>query len=124
MGRRRRQGFTVVEILVALVVLVVGVLALLGSSAMAVRMIGRGFDDTSASQVASARLEWLRQLAGSTSPRCAHAGFAGGSAVTGGIDEAWTVAAAGVARPVALALRYRVARGEVHDTVHAIMLCR
>ena len=124
MGRRRRQGFTVVEILVALVVLVVGVLALLGSSAMAVRMIGRGFDDTSASQVASARLEWLRQLAGSTSPRCAHAGFASGSAVTGGIAEAWTVAAAGVARPVTLALRYRVARGEAHDTVHAIMLCR
>ena len=124
MGCRSRQGFTVVEILVALVVLAVGVLALVGSSAMSVRMVGRGFDDTWASQVASARLEWLRQLAGSTSPGCTHPGFASDSAVTGRIAEAWTVAAAGVARSVVLALRYRAARGEVHDTLFAIMLCR
>jgi prepilin-type N-terminal cleavage/methylation domain-containing protein len=123
-GHRRKEGFTLVEILVALVVLAVGVLALVGSSAVSVRMVGRGFDDTSVSQVASARLEWLRQLAGSTSPGCTHPGFAGDSAVTGGIAEAWTVAPAGVARQVALALRYRAARGVVHDTVFAIMLCR
>jgi hypothetical protein len=34
------------------------------------------------------------------------------------------VAPAGVARQVALALRYRAARGVVHDTVFTIMLCR
>jgi len=121
---RCRQGFTLVEILIALTVLVTGLLALVGSAAMIARMTGRGFHQTSAAQVASDRLEWLRQLAGSTSPRCAHAVFAGGSAVTGGVAESWTVAAAGPVRPVAVAIRYRAARGAVLDTVFGMILCR
>ena len=39
---RSARGFTLVEVLVALVLLTVGVMALLGSSAMVSRMIGRG----------------------------------------------------------------------------------
>ena len=59
------RGFTLVEVLVALVLLTVGVMALLGSSAMVSRMIGKGRGSTIAVQVATARLERLRRIAAS-----------------------------------------------------------
>ncbi|MBA3344628.1 MAG: prepilin-type N-terminal cleavage/methylation domain-containing protein, partial [Gemmatimonadales bacterium] len=40
--KRAPAGFTLVEVLVAVVVLGVGIVALAGASAMATRMIGQG----------------------------------------------------------------------------------
>ncbi|HET6345602.1 MAG TPA: prepilin-type N-terminal cleavage/methylation domain-containing protein, partial [Myxococcota bacterium] len=68
--RQARAGFTLVEVLVAVVVLGIGVLALVGSSAMVTRMIGRGQMGTRAAQVASKRLDSLRIVAYATTPRC------------------------------------------------------
>ena len=65
-----RRAFTLVEVMVAVILLTVGVLALVGSSAMVSRMIGKGRGATVAAQVATARLEQLRRIAASTAPRC------------------------------------------------------
>jgi prepilin-type N-terminal cleavage/methylation domain-containing protein len=123
MGHRSEPGFTLVEVAIALVVLAVGVLALVGSSAMVTRMIGHGRQATLTSQVGTARIEWLRQLAGSTSPLCTHAQLTGGSAFTSGIGEDWVVPGAGDARQITLALAYRVPRGAARDTLVATLFC-
>ncbi len=123
-GRRSRQGFTLVDAVIALVVLVVGVLAMAGTLAMASRMIGRGRQATIIAQAASTRLEWLRQLARSTSPPCTHVRFADDSAIVGSISERWTVPGSGAARRLVLALEYRVPRGMARDTIRTAILCR
>ena len=56
-----RFGVTVAEVLVAVVVLTVGVLALVGTWARTSRMIGLGRHSTVAALAASSRIEWLRQ---------------------------------------------------------------
>ncbi len=123
MTLRFRPGFTLVEVAIALVLLTVGVLALISSSAMATRMIGRGRQATFVAQVSGSRFERIRQLAGSTSPPCADPRLAGGTALTDGIREEWEVDAAGSARRVTLWLEYRVPRGVVRDTQRTIVFC-
>ena len=124
MGPRSASGFTLAEVALALVILAVGVLALVGSSAMVTRMIGLGRAATLASQVGAARLEWLRRLAGSTIPPCTDSQLTAGSAVTAGIGERWSMEGGGNARRVTLALEYRAPRGPVYDTLLAILPCR
>ncbi|MBA2459525.1 MAG: prepilin-type N-terminal cleavage/methylation domain-containing protein [Gemmatimonadales bacterium] len=124
MNHRPKHGFTLVEVAIALVLLIVGILGLVSSSAMVTRMIGQGRQATLVSQVATARIEWLRRLAGSTSPPCAHPQLAGGGAVSSGIREQWVVASAGNARRATLWLEYRVPRGLARDSLLTVLLCR
>jgi prepilin-type N-terminal cleavage/methylation domain-containing protein len=126
MTHSRRSGFTMVEVMVALVLLTVGVMALIGSSAMVSRMIGRGRESTLAVQVATARLERLRRIAASTTPRCASPAFATDSAVSAGVSERWVVsppAGSGLSRRVSVITVYRDPRGLVRDTLHTVVLC-
>jgi prepilin-type N-terminal cleavage/methylation domain-containing protein len=119
-----KRGFTLVEVLVALVLLTVGVMALVGSSALVSRMIGRGRGSTVAVQVATARLERLRRVAASTTPRCTSRQFVSDSTSTAGISERWVVEpAAGLARRVSVILAYRDPRGPVRDTLRTTVLC-
>src|SRR5262245_58976565 len=57
---RRACGFTLLEVLIALVVLEVGVLALLATVGTATRLIGRAHRATLAATFAGQRLERLR----------------------------------------------------------------
>jgi Tfp pilus assembly protein PilV len=57
------QGFTVVEVVVAVLILTVGVLALAGGAALATRMIGRGQRAGAVTMYAAQRLEQLRTTA-------------------------------------------------------------
>jgi type IV pilus assembly protein PilV len=123
-AHRSEAGFTLVEVLMAVVLLAVGVMALVGSSAMASRMIGRGRHSTFASQVAIARIERLRQYAGSTASPCTHAQFKTDSITAGGVTEKWTVATAGLSRLVRLTVSYPTARGTATDTIHTTILCK
>lgn len=125
MSIQRRRGFTMVEVMVAIVLLTVGVMALVGSSAMVSRMIGRGRESTLAVQVATARLERLRRIAASTAPRCSSPEFAADSAGTAGVSERWVVDAAGpgLSRGVSVIVTYRDARGLVRDTLRTVVLC-
>ena len=122
--RARKYGFTVAEVLVAVVVLTVGVLALVGSSALMSRMIGRGRHATIAAMLAASRLERLRLVARSTSPPCTAPEWQGGSAVEAGVLQSWEILdPAGVARRLQLIVRYRTPLGPATDTVVTAVLC-
>ena len=110
--KQSSAGFSLVEVLVAIVVLGVGIIALVGSSAMVTRMIGRGKVETRAAQVASRRLETLRLAAYSTSPRCTAAGFiSGGPTTTSNVTESWVVPTVGKVRSVQVNVTYRTVQG-------------
>lgn len=79
-----RPAFTLLEVLVALVILGVGILGLSGNAALVSRLVGDGSRLTLAATIATTRLERLRTLP------CG--GVTGGSATTRGIDESWSAA--------------------------------
>ncbi|HEX4814946.1 MAG TPA: prepilin-type N-terminal cleavage/methylation domain-containing protein [Nonomuraea sp.] len=125
MSARERRGFTIAEVLVAVVMLTVGVMALVGSSAMVTRMVGGGRISTFAGQTASARIERLRQIAASTPTPCTSGLWKTDSALTGNINERWEIQDnAGNSRRVQITLRYPVARGLAYDTVNTRILCK
>jgi prepilin-type N-terminal cleavage/methylation domain-containing protein len=110
--KHRRSGFTLVEALVAVVVVGIGILALMSASASVTRMIGRGKMETRAALAASQRMEVLRSAAGATSPRCANPAFSsGGPVMAGGVAEKWEVAPNGKVRPVRVTVTYLTVRG-------------
>lgn len=119
-----RSGFTLVEVLMAIVVLGIGVVALAGSSATVTRMIGRGKHETRAAQVASRRIETLRAAALSTTPRCTAGAFAsGGPAVTDGVSETWVVPAGGTLRTLQVTVTHATARGNHSDVLTTTIEC-
>jgi len=64
MNRKRKQsGFTIIEIIIAIMVLTVGLLALVTTAALVTRMIARGQRSAVASMFASQRAEQLRPAA-------------------------------------------------------------
>lgn len=122
--RESRQGLTVIEVLVAVMVLTVGVLALVGSSAQVSRMIGRGRHATLAAMLATGRIERLIAVASSTRPPCTAAEWRSDSAVEAGVSESWHIVdRAGIARRLQLTLRYRTPLGLSTDTVVTAVLC-
>ena len=121
---RSDSGFSVVEVLVAIVVLAVGVVALAGSSAMVTRMIGRGKVETQVAQAAARRVEALRLTAYSTTPRCTAGSFVGGGPVTSnGLTESWSVPPVGKVRNVQVNVTYRTARGPRTVTIQTRIEC-
>jgi Tfp pilus assembly protein PilV len=119
-----RYGLTVTEVLVAVVVLTVGVLALVGSWAQVSRMIGRGRHATVAAMLAAGRVERLRVVAGSTSPPCTSPEWRDGSADEAGVAQSWEVLdAAGLARRLRLVVRYRTPLGITTDTIVTAVVC-
>ena len=121
--RRSESGFTLVEVLVAVVVLGIGITALVGSSAMVTRMVGRGQMETRAAQLASKRLETLRRVANSTSPRCSSGAFAAGGPLTSqGVTESWQLTGT-TPRTVTVTVSYMTARGTHTDVLTTRIWC-
>jgi prepilin-type N-terminal cleavage/methylation domain-containing protein len=121
---RPSSGFTLVEVLVAVVLLAVGILALTGSSAVINRMIGRGKVETQAAMAAARRMEELRLLAGSTTPRCTASEFAsGGPALEGGLLASWAVPPAGALRRVRVEVTYLTLRGPRSAVLETSIAC-
>jgi prepilin-type N-terminal cleavage/methylation domain-containing protein len=124
---RDNSGFTLVELMVAVLVLGIGITALVGSSALATRQIGRGRIITIANEVATRRLERLRLAArpvGGGAP-CTQASFAPSTSpvTTRGVTESWTITGAGAIRDVAVTVSYPVARGTSSFTLRTIIGC-
>jgi prepilin-type N-terminal cleavage/methylation domain-containing protein len=110
--KHSRSGFTLIEVLIAIIVLGVGIITLMGGSSSITRMIGRGKMETRAAQAASRRMEILRLAADASSPRCTHPEFAaGGPVVSGGVSERWQVSGAGKVRQVSVTVSYLTVRG-------------
>jgi prepilin-type N-terminal cleavage/methylation domain-containing protein len=57
---RQERGFTIVEVIIAIIVLTIGLLGLVTSAALVTRMIGRGQRSAVAAQYAQRRLEMAR----------------------------------------------------------------
>lgn len=115
------RGFTLIEVLIAVVILSVGVLGMVGSAGLVSRMIGQGKRNTQAALVAMQRMETLRGQALATNPRCT--GLAGGTATTTGVTETWTVTGTGRSRRVRLIVQYQTNRGLATDTVTTVVSC-
>ncbi len=127
MSARSERGFTIIEIMLAVVVLSVGVMALVGSSALATRMIGRGNKSTEVVQVATARAELLRSYAAATSPGCTNANVRSDSNTTAsGIGEKWVLlgTAGDPTRDVRMMFTYRVPKGSRTDTMMITLYCK
>ena len=131
MSTRSTDGFTVLEVLVAILVLGVGVMALAGTAGMATRQIGRGKMVTIASQTATTRLDGLRRIAAirnASGQPCLNGNFVGGTDTnaTYGIREIWTVSAAatGLPRTVTDSVRYPRAGGTSGFKVTTIIGCK
>ena len=129
MSPRSTAGFTVLEVLVAVIVLGVGVVALAGTAGLVTRQIGRGRMITVASQVAAERFDILRRAAairnGSGQP-CQHSSFASGSGSRRGVTETWTVGAGavGVPRTVSDSVAYPRTGGMSWFTMTTIIGCK
>lgn len=82
-GGSRRDGFTIIELVVAIMILVVGVLGLAGTAGAVSRMVGGAAQQTIAANVAASRFETLRSL------QCSD--VVTGSSTTRGVSEKWTV---------------------------------
>ena len=120
---RRREGFTVTEVLVAIVILTIGILALAGSSTGATRMLSQGERTTWAAAVASARIEALRRTANRSIPTCTDISFVSGTATTRGVAESWVVPTTGNARVVLEVVTYPKFRGTSVDTIATVIRC-
>jgi type IV pilus assembly protein PilV len=119
-----RQGFTLIEVLVAVTVLGVGILGLVGSSALVTRMIGRGRHTTNAAQIAQERLDRLRQTALSTATPCTALNNGTQTTTTDGLTESWTVGGAGELRTLAASVTYNVTGGARTITLNTIIRCQ
>lgn len=119
-----RQGFTIVEVVIAMMVLSIGVLALVSSSALITRMVGHGQHSTRATQVAERRLEALREVAHATAVPCANLNAVVGAATTNGMTEAWQVTSVGTQRNLVANVTYNVPRGTRTVTLRTILSCK
>ena len=118
------RGFTLVEVLVATVVLATGILALAGSAALASRMVGRGWLSTRVALSAAGRVDHLRRVAHSTVPACTAPEWRDDSTGGSGLAVRWQVLdAGGPARLVRLVVRSTRPIGVSSDTIFAGVLC-
>jgi prepilin-type N-terminal cleavage/methylation domain-containing protein len=116
-----RAGFTLVEVVVAIVILSVGVVAVAGTFGSSARLVGQGWRFTRAATVASQRLETLRGQANSTSPRCT--ALANGTATTAGITQTWTITTSGSLRNIVLIVQAPRPGGVSLDTLRTTLEC-
>jgi prepilin-type N-terminal cleavage/methylation domain-containing protein len=86
---RARQGFTLVELIVAVMVMAVGVLGIAGTAVAVARLAGGASQQTVAANVAATRFEQLRSVS------CG--AIRAGSATTRGVSERWAVTSMGAA---------------------------
>lgn len=81
--RRRRDGFTLVEVVVAMIILTVGLLALASGSMGVIRQMRAGNQAATAAMVAQSRMEKMRSRTCSS--------LSTGTGTTSGMAESWKV---------------------------------
>jgi prepilin-type N-terminal cleavage/methylation domain-containing protein len=116
-------GFTLAEVLVAILILSVGLLAIAANSGSVYRMLGYGQRSTAAANVATSRMDWLRREANRTSPRCS-ALVSGADTLPMGVVEVWTITGTGWRRAVLLVVTSPSGRGLTVDSLYSVLECR
>ena len=116
-----QRGLTVVEAVVAILLLTTGVLAVFAGSAGLTRTMAAAARTTRAAEAGHARLETLRLVAQLPGAPCA-ALMPGESTHAGGLRERWTVQGSGASREVAVAVG--PALRVDGDTLRTVISCR
>lgn len=114
---RDTRGFTIVEALVAVLILNVGLLGLVTTAGLVTRMIGQGRQATMAAALAGERLETVRSLG------CPAAGS--GSETRDGVTVGWEVGVPSFPRARSLLVRVQwgTPRGPRADSVTTLLHC-
>ena len=110
-----RRGMTLVEMIVALTIIGVGLLALAGSAALVTRLMGGGARQTLAASLVQARLEALRAT------NCAN--VTSGTETIRGVVVTWTSQAITRGKSVTVTARYPMTRGNRTQTYRTILPC-
>ena len=118
---RRRDGFTLIEVLIAIGILSVGILALLQTATSITVMLRDGRLRTMASAIAASRIDNLRLAAASTTPTCAS--VTGGSATSQNGTESWTVTGSGRSRTITATVTISNGARQLGMTVRGNLLC-
>lgn len=123
---RKPSGFTIVELLVALTVLGVGLLALAAGMGSVTTTLHGSRISTEAVQLATRRMDRLRAAARSTPAPCTASTFTSSAAAitNAGVTTTWVVPATGTLRRVLVIASYRLGRGRVRvDTLATTISC-
>jgi prepilin-type N-terminal cleavage/methylation domain-containing protein len=121
-----RSGFTIVELLVAVVVLGVGLLALAAGMGSVTTTLNGSRISTEAVQLATRRMDRLRAAARSTTTPCTSTTFSSSAApiTNAGVTTTWVVPGAGTLRLVMVIASYPVGRGRTRvDTLATTISC-
>lgn len=105
------RGFSLIELMIAMVVLTVGVLGVAASARLVTQMSGSGGRFGGSAAVASSRFEQLRGGACNA--------IASGSATTGRYTERWVVTTSGMLRSITLTVSYNNGKSGVRSDAFA-----
>lgn len=114
-GTAPRAGFTLVELLVAMMVFAVGMLALVASAATVTRMMGGARRQTIAAAIAQSRIERLRASPCST--------LTSGADTVRGVVSTWTVQSGTRSVNVSETVIYPTTRGNRTRTYKTTLSC-
>lgn len=109
-----RAGFTLVELLVALMIFAVGMLGLAATAGSVTRMMGGAKRQTIAAQVAQSRIERLRATPCTT--------LTSGSETVRGITNTWTVSPVARGVNVTDSVVFATSRGKTRTRVYKTTL--
>jgi prepilin-type N-terminal cleavage/methylation domain-containing protein len=123
---RREAGFTIVEVLIAIIILSIGVLALASSAGGVTRMLSSAQRKTRSYSVIAGTLDSLRNRANSTTPKCT-ALVTSSSTTSRGygsiFSRAWEVTTVGTGRRLVVRTSYRVGPRALADTMITEINC-
>jgi len=114
-ARRTRAGFTLVELMVAMMMFTVGLLALASTSAVVVSQMGDAGRMGVAASVAQTRIERLRSGACTTALSGTNTGR--------GVSESWTVTPMVRSARIDVTITYATRRGLRSQSYRSMMRC-
>lgn len=120
--RRARAGFTLLEVLVAILIVTMGLLGLAGTLGPVASLAGEGKARGRAALQLTSRLNRLRSELRTSAPDCV-APLSGSELQGAGIRETWTASLDGRLVDVQITVSVPRSRGEIADTLVTRIPC-